>query len=249
MRSARSRRGRCVFVRCVNGPALPAAWDGGATGGCAEGWEHASPHDRCSNRAWRLPVLPSWLQDVQDERGRTEAEFFQYVSQVRPSFPPAPRASICVALLRRAERPCAWRTYLPALQPHAACWCRSSPGLSPAASTCPITLQVYRFFMTGDDAKCEEVDGRQVRPAVHAPWVAFGEERRSGAGPSDPALGQGAAVDHCQRPCLPANPSHPSAGRRLSLRRGPPASAATSSGWRRCAQLVWDGRCCLGCCA
>ncbi|KAI7842998.1 hypothetical protein COHA_003332 [Chlorella ohadii] len=41
-------------------------------------------------------------QDVQDERSRTEAEFFQYVSQV------------------------------------------------------------YRFFMTGDDAKCEEVDGRQA---------------------------------------------------------------------------------------
>ncbi|PRW33702.1 Kinetochore NDC80 [Chlorella sorokiniana] len=41
-------------------------------------------------------------QDVQDERSRTEAEFFQYVSQV------------------------------------------------------------YRFFMTGDDGKCEEVDGRQA---------------------------------------------------------------------------------------
>lgn len=43
---------------------------------------------------------------------------------------------------------------------------RSLSSSPPAPAPPALFCQVYRFFMTGDDAKCEEVDGRQVRPGL-----------------------------------------------------------------------------------
>lgn len=134
------------------------------------------PHD---------PALPARvaLQDVGDERSRTESEFFQYVSQVSAGATQAGRAK-CRAL---PSRPClvsgiffGGALWEPA---RALGWARAqcqacgylardqagkrealafgTPTIGHAKRPAP-QPQVYRYFMTGDDAKCEEEDGKQA---------------------------------------------------------------------------------------
>lgn len=131
------------------------------------------------------PALPARvaLQDVGDERSRTESEFFQYVSQVSAGATQAGRAK-CRAL---PSRPCLvsgiffwgafgsrhelWAGHVPNAK-HAAIWHGDQAGKREALAFGTPTIghakrpaphpQVYRYFMTGDDAKCEEEDGKQA---------------------------------------------------------------------------------------
>jgi hypothetical protein len=98
--------------------------------------------------------LPASPQDVGDERSRTEAEFFQYTAQVGAGLLhsegqlhlelPARNAGAGAGLPRPAHE------------------YRLATRVLPVCTACLPLPQVYRFFMTGDDSKCEEVDGRQA---------------------------------------------------------------------------------------